>query len=181
MPLSLITAWLWTLSAFVVGRRVKRRATIDVFWGAGFSVVYFEGLLAVNHVTYPRGFMGPTPPVDFATRYVIFAFVALWGLRLSHHLARRQRGAKEDPGYVNIFKGARGRHETLHALRMIYGLHGLLLWFVSMPLQWIAFHEHFDWLVCAGCVWLPWACPSRRSVTNSCVVFSPNPRLVARQ
>ena len=38
----------------------------------------------------------------------------------------RQRGADEDTRYVLIMKGARGRHETLYALRMIYGLQGLL-------------------------------------------------------
>jgi steroid 5-alpha reductase family enzyme len=47
-------------------------------------------------------------------------------------------------------KGARGRNETLHALRMIYGLQGVLLWFVSMPLQWIAFHHEFDSLFVPG-------------------------------
>jgi len=31
---------------------------------------------------------------------------------------------------------------------MIYGLQGLLLWFVSMPLQWIAFHENVDGCSC---------------------------------
>jgi steroid 5-alpha reductase family enzyme len=78
--------------------------------------------------------------------------VALWGLRLTIHLALRQRGAEEDSRYVSIMMGARGRHETLYALRMIYGLQGLLLWFVSMPLQWIAFRTHFDWLIVPGLV-----------------------------
>ena len=82
----------------------------------------------------------------------VLAFVALWGLRLAVHLALRQRGAKEDARYVVIMKGARGRHETLYALRMIYGLQGLLLWFVSIPLQWIAFRTNFDWLLVPGLV-----------------------------
>ncbi len=80
----------------------------------------------------------------------MLVFVAAWGLRLAFYLARRQRGAKEDLRYVFIMKGARGRNETLYALRMIYGLQGLLLWFVSMPLQWIAFHQEFDALFVPG-------------------------------
>jgi steroid 5-alpha reductase family enzyme len=89
---------------------------------------------------------------SYANRYVVLAFVALWGLRLTIYLARRQRGAKEDPRYVAIINGARGRHETLYAVRTIYALQGLLLWFVSMPLQWTAFHEHVNALFVPGLV-----------------------------
>jgi steroid 5-alpha reductase family enzyme len=150
LPLSLVTALVWTLLAFLVGRIVKRHATIDVFWGAGFTVVYLESLLVVRHVTFPPGFKGALIAPGFADRYLVLAAVALWGLRLSVHLALRQRGSKEDPRYIMIVKGARGRHETLYALKMIYGLQGLLLWFVSLPLQWIAFHERFDALLYVG-------------------------------
>jgi steroid 5-alpha reductase family enzyme len=128
-----------------VGRVVHRHATIDVFWGAGFLVVYLESLY-VAHLARA----GTT--TSFTNRYVVLAFVAAWGLRLAIYLARRQRGAKEDTRYVFIMKGARGRHETLYALRMIYGLQGLLLWFVSIPLQWIAFHEGVSALFPAGLV-----------------------------
>lgn len=142
LPLALAAAWLWTFLAFLVGRLVHRHATIDVFWGAGFVVLYLESLLVAH--------LGHGHASSFATRFVVVAFVAVWGLRLAFYLARRQRGAKEDPRYVVIMKGARGRNETRYALRMIYGLQGLLLWFVSMPLQWIAFHEKVDALFVPG-------------------------------
>ena len=141
LPIALAVAWLWTLLAFLVGRVVHRHATVDVFWGAGFVVLYLESLL-VAHV----GQAG----ASFGVRYVALALVAAWGLRLTFYLARRQRGAKEDLRYVFIMKGARGRNETIYALRMIYGLQGLLLWFVSMPLQWIAFRHGFDALFAPG-------------------------------
>jgi steroid 5-alpha reductase family enzyme len=150
LPLSLITALVWALLAFLVGRIVKRHATIDVFWGAGFLVVYLESLLVVRHVTFPPGFKGAVIAPGFADRYLVLAAVALWGLRLSIHLALRQRGSREDSRYVAILMGARGRHETLYALKMIYGLQGLILWCVSMPLQWIAFHERFNALLYVG-------------------------------
>jgi steroid 5-alpha reductase family enzyme len=147
LPLALAVAWLWALLAFVVGRVVHRHATIDVFWGAGFVVIYLESL-AVVHEGYASSRIATGE--SLANRYAVLAFVALWGLRLALHLARRQRGAKEDTRYVFIMRGARGRHETLYALRKIYGLQGLLLWFVSMPLQWIAFHERVDGLFVPG-------------------------------
>ena len=76
--------------------------------------------------------------------------VAAWNLRLSTHLAVRQRGSKDDSRYVMIMKGAKGRNETLYALRIIYGLQGLLIWFVSLPLQWVGFSDSFDGLVVIG-------------------------------
>ena len=142
LPIALGVAWLWTFLAFLVGRVVHRHATVDVFWGAGFVVIYLESLLFA-HAGYVHA-------PSFGARVVVLVFVALWGLRLAFYLARRQRGAKEDLRYVFIMKGARGRNETLYALRMIYGLQGVLLWFVSIPLQWIAFHHDFDALFIPG-------------------------------
>jgi steroid 5-alpha reductase family enzyme len=147
LPIALAFAWLWSFIAFLIGRVNHRHATIDVFWGPGFLVIYLE-CLRIAHAGYshPRASSAPS----FTNRYLVLAFVAVWGLRLAIYLARRQRGAKEDTRYVMIMQGAHGRHETLYALRMIYGLQGLLLWFVSMPLQWIAFHEHVDGLFLPG-------------------------------
>ncbi len=150
LPLSLATALAWTMTAFVVGRMVGRHSTIDAFWGAGFVVVYVESLAVVRHVTFPPGFKGLTIAPGFTERYLVLGAVALWGVRLSAHLALRQRGSAEDSRYVAIMRGAHGRHETWYALRTIYGLQGVLLWFVSLPLQWTAFHEHFDGLLYVG-------------------------------
>ncbi len=161
LPLALLTAWAWAFLAFLVGRIVKRHATIDVFWGAGFLIIYLESLLLDHHFisTYANALhvaetVGSPHPAtwSYAERFLVLAFVAMWSLRLSIHLALRQRGAKEDARYVVIMKGARGRNETLYALKMIYALQGLLLWFVSMPLQWIAAQHHFDWMMIPGLV-----------------------------
>jgi steroid 5-alpha reductase family enzyme len=150
LPIALATAWLWALLAFLVGRVVHRHATIDVFWGAGFLVVMLESLYVAHLAPAPSS--AGVVATSYTERIVVVAFVASWGLRLALYLARRQRGSGEDVRYVFIMKGARGRNETLYALRMIYGLQGLLLWFVSMPLQWIAFHEPRMALFVAGLV-----------------------------
>ena len=119
LPIALGVACLWTLLAFVVGRLGHRHATIDVFWGAGFLVIYLE-CFRIAHAGYSPVDTRAAAP-SLVNRFVVLAFVAIWGLRLAIYLARRQRGAKEDPRYVMIMKGAHGRHETLYALRMIYG------------------------------------------------------------
>jgi steroid 5-alpha reductase family enzyme len=152
LPFALLTAWAWTFLAFLVGRSVKRHATIDVFWGAGFLLVALESLLVSHwqsgHAVSPWWSIGHAPTF----RFILLGAVALWSLRLSIHLGLRQRGSEEDSRYVAIMQGARGRHETVYALRMIYGLQGFLLWFVSIPVQWMAFSTSFNGLFIAGLV-----------------------------
>jgi steroid 5-alpha reductase family enzyme len=142
LPYALLCALTWGFIAFLVGRVVKRHATVDVFWGAGFVVVYVESLLVSHRLsdasTHPWWSHGGV------VRGAVLVAVALWGLRLSTHLAVRQRGSREDWRYVAIMRGARGRNETAYALRTIYALQGLLLWFISIPLQLIAFSSQFN-------------------------------------
>jgi steroid 5-alpha reductase family enzyme len=82
----------------------------------------------------------------------VLVAVATWSLRLSTHLAVRQRGSQENSRYVTIMKGANGRSETLYAPKTIYGLQGLRIWFVALPLQRVAFSKSFDGLVVVGLV-----------------------------
>lgn len=153
LPLSLAAALLWGLLAFVVGRIVKRHATIDVFWGAGFLVVYLESILVSHHDSTQATNPWWLHSTNFA-HYAVLVAVTLWSLRLSIHLAVRQRGSTEDSRYIAIMAGAKGRNETFYALRMVYGLQGLLIWFVSIPLQWIAFSAHFNWLLVPALVFV---------------------------
>ena len=52
-----------------------------------------------------------------------------------------------------IMAGCQGpQRDTLRLARCIYGLQGLLLWFVSIPLQWIAFSDHLNWLIAPGLI-----------------------------
>ena len=150
LPYALLTALAWSLVAFVVGRIVKRHATIDVFWGAGFLAVYLE-CLSVSHQLSSSS-TSPWWPDGTVIRFLVLAAVAAWSPPLSTHLAVRQHGSKEDSRYVTIMKGAKGQNETLRALKSIYGLQGLLIWFVSLPLQLMAFSDSFDGLVVVGFV-----------------------------
>ena len=123
--------------AYLTSRVVKRHAIIDVFWGAGFVVVFLESLFA-SYAWSSRA-MTPWFHAGGMIRYLAFAVVALWGLRLSIFLGVRQRGQGEDSRYLYIMRGARGRNEVMYALLKIYLLQATLLWIVSMPVQFIAF------------------------------------------
>ncbi len=150
LVLALATAVVWVLIAFVVGRLLKRHAVIDVFWGAGFLVIYVESLWF--SAWRSRDCLHPWFAQTFTAghaRWLLVVMLALWSLRLSGHLAVRQRGGPEDPRYLHIMRGAKGRNETLFALSHIYLLQAVLMWFISIPLQYIAFAPRFSgpWVV----------------------------------
>jgi steroid 5-alpha reductase family enzyme len=99
---------------------VKRDASIvDVFWGLGFAVVgwvYF--LAAAKHAL-----RGP----------LVLGLVTLWGLRLSLHIFRRNRGKGEDYRYREMRERNPGAF-PLRSLFTVFWLQALLLWAISAPL-----------------------------------------------
>lgn len=153
LPLALVSALLWLLIAFVVGRIVGRHAVIDVFWGSGFLVVYLESLYSAHLMSSNSAAPWLHEGAASSARMVVLVLVAIWSLRLSGYLALRQRGAGEDPRYTQILRGAKGKNETLYALKMIYGFQMVLLFFISIPLQFVAFsRQSFLPLVVVGAV-----------------------------
>ena len=58
----------------------------------------------------------------------------VWGVRLAVHIGLRSRGHGEDPRYVELLAKAPGNPQ-LFALRRIYLTQGVVMWFVSLPVQ----------------------------------------------
>jgi steroid 5-alpha reductase family enzyme len=108
--------------AFVLGRILHRYRDIDVFWPLGFVVVAVIGYLTTSGA----------PEADVVQRTVLLLLTALWGVRLSFHLAMRSRGEGEDPRYAAIMRRAKGS-EVLYGLVVVYGLQAILMLFVSLP------------------------------------------------
>ncbi len=110
------------LVAFAIGVRTHKHRVIDIFWGVGFAVVAGTGL------ALSAGFGDPV------RRWVAAGLTIVWGLRLAVHIGLRGRGEPEDPRYDQLLARARG-NRNLYALRMIYLLQALSIWFVSWPVQ----------------------------------------------
>jgi steroid 5-alpha reductase family enzyme len=122
LGLTLATALVVVAIAFVIGVRSGRHRIIDVFWGLGFAAVALVGLgLSAGHG-------------DPARRWLVTALTVVWGVRLAVHIARRGRGAPEDPRYERLLARAPGSR-NLYALRTVYLLQGVSLWFISWPVQ----------------------------------------------
>jgi steroid 5-alpha reductase family enzyme len=128
--------------AFVVGRVRHRYRDIDVFWPLGFVAVAVTGFVATSGTN-----------ADTVQRFLLLTTVSLWGGRLATHLAWRSRGQGEDPRYTAIMRSSQGRGEVWAAIRKVYALQAVLLWFISLPITVGIRAEHpVRWLQIVGVV-----------------------------
>jgi steroid 5-alpha reductase family enzyme len=97
-------------------------SVIDVTWGLGFVVIALTSLL------FSSGYG------DLTRRVLVAALTTVWGLRLAFHIGRRNWGKGEDPRYAALLAKAPG-NPSLYALRMVYLTQGVVMWFVSLPVQ----------------------------------------------
>ena len=127
---------LMTVTA-LVSRRVGRVAVVDVVWGLGFVLVACVSAA-----------LGDEP-----VRWLLLAMVGVWGLRLAWHVGSRQLAhPEEDPRYAKMLgDGGFGA-----AVRRVFLVQGLAMWFVSLPVQVAAVTgTRWTWLVWLGvAVWL---------------------------
>ena len=122
LPLTALTVAVVLGATFAVALRVGRHAVVDVAWGLGFVAVAATAYL----LSAGDG--------DGARRALVLALTAMWGLRLAWHIARRSRGHGEDPRYAALMAKAPG-NPNLYALRKVYLTQGVVMWFVSLPVQ----------------------------------------------
>ncbi len=119
-----------------VSRRIGRVSVVDVTWGLALvGVALVCALLSSDWVSL-----------------LLLAMVAVWGLRLSSHIWRRQRGHGEDPRYAELLDGGGFRA----AVGKVFVVQGAAVWLVSLPLQAAALTDaDWEWAVVAGtAVWL---------------------------
>lgn len=104
---------------FAIAQAQKNNGLVDIAWGLGFVVS--------AGVSYCLGKPQGTVPL------VITILVAIWGLRLTWHLARRNLGKPEDFRYANM---RRIWHPSTFYLRMfvqIYLLQLVLSLAINLP------------------------------------------------
>jgi len=118
----------------LVSRRVGRVAVVDVTWGLGFVVVALVSAA-----------LGDEP-----VRWLLLAMVGVWGLRLAWHIGKRQLAHREeDPRYAKML----GDGGFPLAVRRVFVVQGLVMWFVSLPVQVAATTgTRWPWLVWVGVV-----------------------------
>lgn len=114
LPIPLFT---WIVSLF------KRDVSIvDSIW----SLMLFALALAYTAPAWLDATLAPRAAL-------MLLLVGVWALRLSFHITWRNLGTAEDHRYQAI----RRRHEPgfgFKSLYLVFGLQGLLAWFISLPL-----------------------------------------------
>ncbi|MEO7448189.1 MAG: DUF1295 domain-containing protein [Humibacillus sp.] len=122
LPLTALAVVVVLGVAFLVALRVGKHAVVDVGWGLGFSAI------AVT------AFAASTGSGDPLRRSLALVLTIVWGVRLATHIYARSRGKDEDPRYAAMLARADGNTSRYAALH-IYLPQGLIMWFVSLPVQ----------------------------------------------
>ena len=137
---TVLSAWGWNLlitagcalafmtAVFGVGLALGKHRVVDVAWGVAFTI----GAVVSCALSAGHG--------DLGRRVMATALTAVWGLRLAGHIARRGRGAPEDPRYEKLLAKARASR-TWYAYTRVYLGQAALVWFISMPVQAVEFGE----------------------------------------
>lgn len=108
------------LATWVVSLLRRDASIVDIVWGSGFVVVAWVVRALVDG--------------DSVRQWLLVALTTVWGLRLSVHLAIRNLGKPEDYRYRAMRKRA-GERFALVSLVRVFGLQGVLMWIVSLPVQ----------------------------------------------
>ena len=100
---------------------LRRDASIvDIFWGFGFVLVAWLSLWTSGRFE-SRGLL-------------LVGMVSIWGLRLAGYLAWRNLRKPEDYRYAAM-RERHGKRFAIVSLFTVFGLQGLLMWIISLPIQ----------------------------------------------
>jgi steroid 5-alpha reductase family enzyme len=112
---AMLMLMVWLLSL------VKKDASIvDTFWGLGFVVI-----AAVCYAT-TSGY--------HQRKVLVTSLAAVWGIRLASHIFLRNKDKGEDFRY-KAMRARFGSRFPIVSLFTVFGLQGLLMWIISLPIQ----------------------------------------------
>ncbi len=137
LPVTLAAVAVLMATTFAIALVRGKHSVIDVTWGLGFVVIaVLSALLSSGHG-------------DTTRRVLVAVLTALWGVRLASHIGRRNWGQPEDPRYAALLAKAPGNPQ-LYAFRMVYLTQGIVMWFVSLPVQAAMYEQQptgaFTWI-----------------------------------
>ncbi|TWT82172.1 3-oxo-5-alpha-steroid 4-dehydrogenase [Planctomycetes bacterium CA13] len=108
---------------------IRDVSIVDIFWGLGFVFIAWFSQWMAGHSS---------------TRTMLLVMmVTIWGARLGIYLGRRNWGKKEDYRYAAM-REKHGSAFPIVSLVTVFSLQGLLMWFISMPIQ-VAILKSIPW------------------------------------
>jgi steroid 5-alpha reductase family enzyme len=120
MLVAAITILCIMVATWLLSLILKNASIVDIVWGLGFVITSWVLALTID---------------GDSTRQILLAvMVGAWGLRLGGYLAKRNIGHGEDWRYKAMRK-KKGARFGLISLVTVFGLQGLLMWVVSLPVM----------------------------------------------
>ena len=116
LGLVVLMGGLWLVS-------IRRRdvSIVDPVWGPAFVLVALIAAVSGGG--------------DSGRRWLLFALTAVWGLRLGAHLVTRKLNDPEEDRRYQVMRERKGDAFVPWSLVAIFGLQGLLVLIVSLPVQ----------------------------------------------
>jgi len=108
------------LATWLVSLVLRDASIVDIVWGLGFVLVAWVSFAVADG--------------SGARRALVVTLTTLWGLRLAAYLAWRNIGNPEDYRY-RAMRRRYGARFPVVSLFLVFGLQGILMWTVSLPVQ----------------------------------------------
>ena len=105
---------------WVISLAMKNASIVDIGWGIGFVIVAWAVRARVEG--------------NVDRQRLLVTMTTLWGLRLAVYLYARNHGKGEDFRYKAMRKRW-GPRFPLISLGTVFGVQGVLMWIVSLPVQ----------------------------------------------
>ena len=118
MLIAAITIAAVMVTTWVISLIIKNASIVDIVWGAGFAVTSWV--------------LAATVDGNSGRQLLLAVMVGLWGMRLALYLAKRNIGHGEDWRYKAMRK-KKGNNFGVISLVTVFGLQGVLMWTVSLP------------------------------------------------
>ena len=118
MLIAAITIAVVMVTTWIISLVIKNASIVDIVWGAGFAVTSWVLALTVDG--------------NSGRQTLLAVMVGLWGMRLAIYLAKRNIGHGEDWRYKAMRK-KKGKNFGIISLVTVFGLQGVLMWTVSLP------------------------------------------------
>ena len=108
------------LVVWLISLKMRDASIVDIAWGSGFVVVGWVSFWLSD---------------GNSTRSLLLTVLTtIWGLRLAFYLAKRNLGHGEDFRY-QAMRRKHGSKFSFVSLYTVFGVQGLLMWIVSLPVQ----------------------------------------------
>ncbi|MFO0959350.1 MAG: DUF1295 domain-containing protein [Isosphaeraceae bacterium] len=108
------------LVVWLASLKLRDVSIVDIVWGLGFVQIAWLCFFLTGEPT--------------ARKVLLILLTSIWGLRLTLYLAWRKLGKPEDPRYMAM-RGAIGQRFWLVSLFVVFGLQGLIMNVVALPIM----------------------------------------------